>query len=117
MVLLVWETFCTGRPAAFSSHPSITGGLEPEVADEVAPRPRSTCCLPLAFLGAASYSDFCFVHAEEPKIAVECVAKTRIPRHFGLDPVRDIQVLCPMNRGVGAREILASTTPHVSRCG
>ena len=27
------------------------------------------------------------------------VGKTRIPRRFGLDPVRHIQVLCPMNRG------------------
>jgi exodeoxyribonuclease V alpha subunit len=32
--------------------------------------------------------------------------KTRIPRRFGLDPIRDIQVLCPMNRGgVGARSL------------
>jgi ATP-dependent exoDNAse (exonuclease V) alpha subunit len=34
------------------------------------------------------------------------LVKTRIPRRFGLDPIRDIQVLCPMNRcGVGARAI------------
>jgi exodeoxyribonuclease V alpha subunit len=25
--------------------------------------------------------------------------KTRVPRRFGFDPVRDVQVLCPMNRG------------------
>ncbi len=32
--------------------------------------------------------------------------KTRIPQRFGLDPIRDIQVLCPMNRGgVGARSL------------
>jgi ATP-dependent exoDNAse (exonuclease V) alpha subunit len=32
--------------------------------------------------------------------------KSRIPRRFGLDPIRDIQVLCPMNRGgVGARSL------------
>ena len=32
--------------------------------------------------------------------------KTRIPERFGLDPIRDIQVLCPMNRGgVGARSL------------
>ena len=32
--------------------------------------------------------------------------KTRIPQRFGFDPVRDIQVLCPMNRGgVGARSL------------
>ena len=30
------------------------------------------------------------------------LVKTRIPRRFGFDAVRDIQVLCPMNRG-GAR--------------
>jgi hypothetical protein len=27
------------------------------------------------------------------------LVKTRIPRRFGLDPIREIQVLCPMNRG------------------
>ena len=47
-------------------------------------------------------SDFYFVPAEYPETTaariVELV-KTRIPRRFGLDPVRDIQVLCLMNRG------------------
>ena len=34
------------------------------------------------------------------------LAKTRIPKRFGLDPIRDVQVLCPMNRGgVGARSL------------
>ena len=34
------------------------------------------------------------------------LVKTRIPQRFGLDPIRDIQVLCPMNRGgVGARSL------------
>ena len=34
------------------------------------------------------------------------LTKTRIPKRFGLDPIRDIQVLCPMNRGgVGARSL------------
>ena len=32
------------------------------------------------------------------------VVAERIPARFGLDPIRDVQVLCPMNRGgVGAR--------------
>jgi ATP-dependent exoDNAse (exonuclease V) alpha subunit len=32
--------------------------------------------------------------------------KTLIPKRFGLDPIRDVQVLCPMNRGgVGARSL------------
>ena len=54
-------------------------------------------------------SDFYFVAAEDPETAVSRIVelvKTRIPRHFGLDPVRDIQVLCPMNRGgAGARSL------------
>ena len=34
------------------------------------------------------------------------LVKTRIPKRFGLNPIRDIQVLCPMNRGgVGARSL------------
>ena len=54
-------------------------------------------------------SDFYFVPADDPEGAVPKVlelVRTRIPRRFGLDPVRDIQVLCPMNRGgVGARSL------------
>jgi exodeoxyribonuclease V alpha subunit len=34
------------------------------------------------------------------------VVTNRIPRRFGLDPIKDVQVLCPMNRGVlGARNL------------
>jgi exodeoxyribonuclease V alpha subunit len=34
------------------------------------------------------------------------LVKTRIPNRFGLDRIRDIHVLCPMNRGgVGARSL------------
>jgi exodeoxyribonuclease V alpha subunit len=54
-------------------------------------------------------SDFYFVQADDPETAVPRIielVKTRIPRRFGLDPIHDIQVLCPMNRGgVGARSL------------
>ena len=54
-------------------------------------------------------SDFHFVEREEPeKIASTLVemVKRRIPDKFKLDPIRDIQVLCPMNRGsLGIREL------------
>ena len=56
-----------------------------------------------------SDSDFYFVPAEDPETAVQRIVelvKTRIPKRFGLNPIRDIQVLCPMNRGgVGARSL------------
>ncbi|MQX37778.1 SF1B family DNA helicase RecD2 [Roseospira navarrensis] len=54
-------------------------------------------------------SDFYFVPADDPEAAmvrIVSLVKTRIPARFGLDPIRDIQVLCPMNRGgVGARSL------------
>ncbi len=54
-------------------------------------------------------SDFYFVQADDPETAVGRIielAKTQIPKRFSLDPVRDIQVLCPMNQGgVGARSL------------
>ncbi len=57
--------------------------------------------------GAAS--DFYFAPAEDPETAVSRIlelVKTRIPNRFGLNPIRDIQVLCPMNRGgAGARSL------------
>jgi exodeoxyribonuclease V alpha subunit len=67
-------------------------------------------------------SDFYFVEADDPETAVPRIVELvsrRIPRRFGLDPIRDIQVLCPMNRGgVGARslniELQAALNPPAS---
>lgn len=54
-------------------------------------------------------SDFYFVPADEPETIARTVVelvKTRLPRKFQVDPVRDIQVLCPMNRSLtGARSL------------
>ena len=54
-------------------------------------------------------SDFYFVQADDPETAVPRIVdlvKTRIPQRFSLNPIHDIQVLCPMNRGgVGARSL------------
>ena len=58
---------------------------------------------------AAEDSDFYFVEINEPEEGVPTIIqmiKERMPRRFGLDPMKDIQVLCPMNRGVlGARNL------------
>ena len=54
-------------------------------------------------------TDFYFVPAEDPEQAVLRIielVQNRIPKKFGFDPLQDIQVLCPMNRGgVGARSL------------
>jgi exodeoxyribonuclease V alpha subunit len=72
---------------------------------------------------ASDLSDFYFVPADDSETAVSRIielVKTRIPKRFGLDPIRDIQVLCPMNRGgVGARalniELQAALNPAGDR--
>ncbi|AQS86694.1 recombinase RecD [Neoasaia chiangmaiensis] len=60
-------------------------------------------------LSAEEGSDFYFVEAADPEIGLRkllALVKDRIPARFGLDPVRDVQVLCPMNRGgLGARSL------------
>jgi exodeoxyribonuclease V alpha subunit len=52
-------------------------------------------------------TDFYFVSADDPEDGARKVVeivRDRIPRRFALDPVRDIQVLAPMQRGIlGAR--------------
>jgi exodeoxyribonuclease V alpha subunit len=58
---------------------------------------------------AKESSDFYLAEADEPDDAarkiVELVCR-RIPARFGLDPIREVQVLCPMNRGrVGTRSL------------
>jgi len=74
-------------------------------------------------------SDFYFIPAETPEAIHNTLMQLvteRIPRRFGLDPIRDVQVLTPMNRGgLGARALNAelqqrlngTAEPRVSRFG
>ena len=51
---------------------------------------------------AGELSDFYFIPSETPEdihAKLIQVVMERIPKRFGLDPVRDVQVLTPMNRG------------------
>jgi ATP-dependent RecD-like DNA helicase SH3 domain/UvrD-like helicase C-terminal domain len=62
-----------------------------------------------ADIAPAGESDFYFVPAEDPETAVQRIVelvRIRIAKRFGSNPIRDIQVLCPMNRGgLGARSL------------
>jgi exodeoxyribonuclease V alpha subunit len=53
--------------------------------------------------------DFYFVEAESPVVIQEKIitlVRDRIPQRFGLDPLRDIQVLTPMNRSeLGVKQL------------
>ena len=54
-------------------------------------------------------SDFYFVEARDPEDGVSKIieiVKNRLPKRFGFAPIKDVQVLCPMNRGgLGARAL------------
>ena len=54
-------------------------------------------------------SDFYVIAADTPEdiqAKLLRVVTERIPQRFGLDPIRDVQVLTPMNRGsLGARAL------------
>ncbi len=53
-------------------------------------------------LKGGSKSDFFFVEEEEPQKVVETIKELcakRLPNYYKVDPVNDIQVLCPMQRG------------------
>jgi exodeoxyribonuclease V alpha subunit len=58
---------------------------------------------------AESGSDFYFVERDTPEEIAATLIKLiqdRMPKRLRLDPIRDIQVLCPMNRGsIGVREL------------
>ena len=83
----------------------------------------------LPSLGSSgSQGDFYFVEAGEPEAAANAVVRIcaeRIPARFGLRPITDVQVLCPMNRGgVGVhrlndrlREALNPVGTEVTRFG
>jgi exodeoxyribonuclease V alpha subunit len=74
-------------------------------------------------------SDFYFLPADTPEQAVALILKVvgeRIPARFGLDPIAQVQVLCPMARGgCGSRSLnielqkLLNPDPaeHVERFG
>jgi exodeoxyribonuclease V alpha subunit len=65
--------------------------------------------LPPLSVGKGEESDFYFAEADEPEKVeglVVRLVRDRIPRKFGLDPLRDVQVLTPMNRSLlGARNL------------
>ncbi len=77
----------------------------------------------------AGLRDFYFIPAESPEEIYDKlfqVVTERIPRRFGMNPIRDIQVLTPMNRGsLGTRSLNvelqqrlnAGAEPQVSRLG
>jgi exodeoxyribonuclease V alpha subunit len=62
-------------------------------------------------LTASDRSDFFFIERNEPEAVRETIGKLvteRVPQRFGFDPMADIQVLSPMNRGpLGVAELNA----------
>lgn len=74
----------------------------------------------LPYLPEFGTADFAFVGLDEPEAIrerVKALVVTEIPHRYALDPVRDIQVITPMNRGpLGAatlnQDLQAALNPH-----
>jgi len=53
--------------------------------------------------------DFCYIEEEDPERVAALIldlCAERIPKRFGFDPIDDIQVICPMHKGVAGAENL-----------
>ncbi len=84
---------------------------------------------PIETAAGAGLQDFYFIPAESPEDIYDKLFQVvieRIPRRFGMSPIRDIQVLTPMNRGsLGTRSLNvelqqrlnAGAEPQVNRFG
>ncbi len=83
------------RSAIITNAHRVNQGLLPDLT-----RPRDE---------GAQKRDYFFVQADDPAKGVELILRLvseAIPRRFRLDPIRDIQVLSPMQRGeLGARHL------------
>jgi len=68
----------------------------------------------------SSLSDFYFIEESDPDKALEIIKRLvtlRMPQKFGLDPVRDIQVLTPMHRGsVGTARLNLELREALNTC-
>ena len=57
---------------------------------------------PLTKSGGCGVEDFYFIEQEDPDAVLNLIldlARERLPKRFGLDPVNDIQVIAPMHKG------------------
>ena len=65
--------------------------------------------MPVLVSSPGKIEDFYFIEQEDPEKALALIiqlVRDRIPERFGLDPLKDIQVLTPMHRGnVGAANL------------
>ncbi|HUJ11688.1 MAG TPA: ATP-dependent RecD-like DNA helicase [Verrucomicrobiae bacterium] len=79
-------------------------------------------------VSVADVPDFFFIEEEAPEqvlATIKTLCAQRVPKKFGFDPMRDIQVLTPMHKGLCGsenlnRELQATlnpTGPHVQRFG
>ena len=79
-------------------------------------------------LDSPQESDFFFIAEEQPEkvlATIKTLCAERVPKKFGFDPMRDVQVLTPMHKGLCGSEnlnrelqsTLNPTGPHVLRFG
>ena len=91
------------------------GGADPTMAGD-APDKWKQGRAEVRIIGERIYLLFDWDHGARKGLRILELVKTRIPKRFGLNPIRDVPVLCTMNRGgVGVRslniELQAASNP------
>ena len=70
---------------------------------------RINCGLSPFYTNDSPNTDFYFIEKEEPEEVLKIIidlASNRITKRFGFDPIKDIQVLTPMHKGIVGAENL-----------
>jgi exodeoxyribonuclease V alpha subunit len=104
-LLLESSLGCYGRGWAISDSvgsPNLVAAIRQAVASRIITNAHRINHGLTPELAPADGGDFYLVNAGDPEEGVRkllAIVQERIPKRFGLDPIRDIQVLCPMNRG------------------
>ncbi len=69
---------------------------------------------------AQDLSDFYWIEQDDPEKVLDLIVRLqteRIPQRFGFDPIRDIQVLTPMNRGNCGTRSINDCLQHILNAG
>ena len=76
--------------------------------------------LPEKFNDTKQLSDFYWIEQDDPEKVLDLIIRLqteRIPQRFGFDPIRDVQVLTPMNRGNCGTHSINDCLQHILNAG
>jgi len=89
-------------PAAAAAAAAVATAAATAATAAAAAATVATAAAAAAAAATKGNNDFFLIEEEDPGKLVELITELcvkRLPKHYKLDPIRDIQVLCPMKKG------------------